>query len=269
MATNISTLSVSRPLSGGLRRFWLLVQANALMYIRDKAGVFWVILFPILLMLVFGAIWGNVRLGPNDTLSFISFLAPGLIVLSLMSNGLVGNAETMATYRQRGILRRIQATPLPVWQLILSRVIMQSGLMLGQTFLMIATSVVVFNARYDWWGLAAALPFVVLGAVLFMAMGQVIAALVRRPETASVVASAVNFPLMFLGGLWTPIEQMPDWLQGISKLLPSAMVSDLLRAPMLANLNIETNLPFMVSLAGVLVYLVVSVVVAARFFKWD
>lgn len=270
MATNIAALENSRPAGDSMRRFGNLLQASLLMFVREKAALFWVIIFPILLMLLFGAIWGNMRINASDpnSLTIISFLAPGLIVLSLMSNGLIGNAETMATYRERGILHRIQATPMPLWQWLLAHIVTGAIVMVGQSFLMIATSIVVFNARYDLWGLVGAISFVVLGAVMFMAMGQMVAAMVTKAKTVAVVAQVINVPLMFLGGLWTPMSQLPDWLSAVSVYLPSAMMADLVRAPLTSSLGLETNLPLMTSLVGVIAYLLVSVALAVRFFKW-
>lgn len=270
MATNVTVLENARPSGASMRRFGNLLETNLLMFVREKAALFWVIIFPIALMLLFGAIWGTMKMDPTDpnSLTFISYLAPGLIVLSLMSNGLIGNAETMAAYRERGILRRIQATPMPLWQWLLAYIVVGAVVMVGQSILMIATSVVVFNARYEVWGLVGAIPFVVLGAVMFMAMGQMVAAMVTKAKTVAVVAQVINVPLMFLGGLWTPMNQLPDWLREISIYLPSSMMGDLVRAPMTSSLGLETNLPLMVSLVGVIAYLVVSVALAVRFFKW-
>jgi len=269
MAATIQTLSTARPARANLQRFVMLLQTNFVMYIREKSALFWVIFFPIGMMLIFGAIYGNERIDPRDpTLTAISFIAPGLIVLSLMSNGLVGNASTMASWREKGVLARVQTTPLPVWQLLLSRIIMQSVIMVGQAALMLGTSVVVFNARYDWAGVLAATPAVIIGAVLFMAMGQAVAAVVSKVTTVEVVAQVINFPLMFLGGLWQPIDALPDWLESISRYLPSTLVADLVRTPMLSTWGVEPSLPMWMGLLGVAIYFAVSVFIGARFFKW-
>ena len=271
MVTTTANTVAARTTGTSLRRFGLLLQAHLLMYGRERAAVFWVVIFPISLMLLFGSIWGNQPLNPNDPKAptFISYLAPGLIVLSLMSNGLIGNATNMATYRERGILRRIQSTPLPVWQLMLAYIVVQTVVMVGQAALMIGVSILAFNARYEAWGLLQALPVVVLGAVVFMALGQAVAAVVRKVNTVNVVAQVINVPLMFLGGLWMPMNQLPEGLQAVGKLLPSAMLADLLRAPVINPLYLEPNLPLLASLAGVLAYFAGAVLVAIRFFKWQ
>jgi ABC-2 type transport system permease protein len=246
------------------------------MYIRNRAAMFWVIIFPIGLMLVLGAIYGNQPAGPGTAgaVTAISFITPGLIVLSLMSNGLIGNSSVMAQYRERGILRRVQTTPLPVQHLILARVAMQSTLSVGQAALMIIVSILVFNARYDTAGLLEAIPAIVLSSIVFMSIGQAIAALVRKVDTVTVVSQAINFPLMFLGCLWIPVSVLPDWLQEVSKFLPSTLAAILVRTPMLSGidlvaLNIQPNVPLELCFAGLLAYLVASMVVSARFFKWS
>lgn len=271
MATDVTTMAVRSQGNAGLRRFGLLVQANLLMYVRERAALFWVVIFPIGMMLLFGAMFGHIKVGPpGHEVTLISFMVPGLIVLALMSNGIVGNAEAMAVYRERGILRRIQTTPMPLWQLLFARIVTQSIVMVGQAFLMLGISIAVFNAMYGTWGVVQAIPAIILGAVVFMAMGQAIASVVRKATTVGLAAQAINLPLMFLGGLWMPLNQLPESLQTIGKFLPSALMADLLRAPMLASYPIEsTNLPLLTSLIGVLIYFAISIVISIRFFKWS
>jgi ABC-2 type transport system permease protein len=237
--------------------------------------MFWVILFPIGLMLVLGAIYGNQTDGAaSGSVTAISFITPGLIVLSLMSSGLIGNSSVMAQYRERGILRRVQTTPLPVQHLILARIGMQSTLSVGQAALMVIVSILVFNAHYETGGLLEAIPAIILGSIVFMALGQAIAALVRKVDTVQVVAQVINFPLMFLGCLWIPVSALPDWLQEVSKFLPSTLVAILVRTPMISSVDlvaikIQPDVPLPICVAGLFVYLIAAIVVSARFFKWS
>lgn len=271
MTTTTTTLAGSRAGNAGVRRFLILLQTNFVMYVRNRVALFWVIAFPIGLMLLFGAVWGNQTLDPTNPQSFtlISYMVPSMIVLSLMSNGLVGNAGAMAVWREKGILRRIQATPLPVWQFLLARILMQATIMVGQAGLLVGTSMLAFGTKYDLWGLVQAIPPVVVGAVVFMAMGQAVAAVVRKSDTVQLVAQAINFPLMFLGGLALPIQALPEGLQALGKYLPSSMMADLVRAPLLGGLHVEPNVPLTVAVVGVALYFLVSVGIAARFFKWS
>ena len=271
VATNITAIETTRPSNASLRRFALMLKANALMYVRDKTTMFWNIVFPMGLMFLFGAIYGGQKLNPSDpnSATAIVFLVPGLIVLGLMSNGLIGNATAMSNYREQGILRRIQTTPMPLWQLMLARILNQSVILIVQSMLMLGISILVFNARYDAMGVLAAIPIIVLGAIMFMALGQAVSSLVRKWDSALIVAQVINFPLMFFGGLWIPLSSLPGWLQQVSKYLPSSMMADLTRGSMLSDWHMESNLPFAVDFAGVLIYFLAAVIISARFFKWS
>src|SRR6476661_8362242 len=154
MATTITTVDAARPANASWRRFGLLLQANLLMFLRNRTALFWIIAFPIGLMLLFGAIFGQQE-------GAIPYLTSGMVVLSLMSNGIVGNAGRLAEWRQQGFLRRIQTTPLPVWQLHLSRIVVQAGVMVGQAALLVVTSILAFQARYDLGNLLRAVPAIV------------------------------------------------------------------------------------------------------------
>jgi ABC-2 type transport system permease protein len=262
MTTNATTIATPRPAGAAWRRFGLMFQTSLVLYVRNRVAVFWNIVFPIGLMLLFGALYGKQK-------DVIPYLATGMVVLSLLANGLIGNAATMAIWRERGILRRIQTTPLPLWQLLLARIVAQSIVMIGQALLLIGTSVVVFGAKYDIGNLIRAIPSVVVGALLFMAFGQALAALVRKTESVNIVAQVIYFPLMFLGGLMIPLSQLPDYLQTIGKYLPSALIADLIRTPMLGLGAADMTLPLATTLLGVVVYFAVTVFIATRFFKWS
>jgi ABC-2 type transport system permease protein len=266
MTTHVIEAAVPAPRNTDLQRFGLLLRTNFRLFLRNRMTMFWNIVFPIGLMLLFGAIYSK---QPGA----ITYLSTGMVVLSLMSNGIIGNAVGLATWRERGILRRIQTTPLPVWQLLLARIITQGVIMVGQAGLLVATSVLVFGADYEAGNLLRAVPVVILGALLFMAIGQVVAALVQKAETVQMAAQVVYFPLMFLGNIMISLNGLPDFLQTLARWLPSTMVGDLIRTTMLGLTQDGPNLPMLaqpmlVDLAGVAIYFVAALALATRFFKW-
>src|SRR5258705_5026187 len=91
-----------------MRRFIIFTKAMFLMQLRSREVLFWNFAFPVFLMLIFGTI----------ERSFINWMTPGLIVLNALSFGLVGSSSMMVELRDKGILRRLRATPLPAAQLL-------------------------------------------------------------------------------------------------------------------------------------------------------
>jgi ABC-2 type transport system permease protein len=108
--------------------------------------------------------------------------------------------------------------------------------------------------------------FIAIGAMAFLALGYVIASFARTEEAANGMTSVVQFPMMFLSGTFFPLDQMPAFLQGIARVIPLTYLSDALRQVMVG------GAPFVPLPVDALVlggWLVVTLVISARFFRWQ
>src|SRR3954468_2515314 len=160
-----------------MRRFLVLAKANMLMNLRNRTTLFWNFAFPIGLILLYGLLWPNA----------ISWLAAGIVVLNIMSSGLLGDSTRLSILRDRGILRRVQATPLPTWQLIAAYVVTRLLLVLAQSAAIIATAALVYGAEFTWSGLVVALPLAIVGGLVFLALGQLISAVAPNSGAAGAI----------------------------------------------------------------------------------
>src|SRR4051794_15007772 len=185
-----------------MRRFLILAKANMLMNVRNRTTLFWNFAFPVGLILLYGLLWP----------SAISWLTAGIVVLNIMSSGMLGDSARLTNLRERGILRRVQATPLPTWQMIGAYVVARLLLVLAQSAAIVATAVLVYGAEFTWGGLATALPLAIVGGLVFLALGQMISAIAPTSGAANAIGQVLYFPLMFLSNLFLPIDQMPGWL---------------------------------------------------------
>src|SRR5690242_18702495 len=105
-----------------MRRFVILTRAMFLMLLRNREVLGWNFAFPVFLMLIFGLI----------ERAFINWMTPGIIVLNALSFGLVSSSSMLVEMRDKGILRRLRATPLPALQLMGSYLIVNLLLSLCQ-----------------------------------------------------------------------------------------------------------------------------------------
>ncbi len=105
-----------------------------------------------------------------------------------------------------------------------------------------------------------------LGAITFLALGYVIASYARTEESANALTSVVQFPLMFLSGIFFPIAFMPDWLQPVAALMPLTYLGDALRQTMVGG---AAYAPLSVDALVLGGWLVVSFLISARFFRWQ
>ena len=199
----------------------------------------------------------------ND-LTFISYLVPSILGMSLMQLG-VFSAIPLVADREKLILKRLQATPLRRWQLVGSNVLMRLLIAIFQTVIIVGVGSAVFNVEVAGsWLLIGAL--VLLGSLTFIALGYVIASFAKTEESANGMTSVVQFPLMFLSGTFFPIDAMPDALRTIARAMPLTYLGDGLRQVMVAGTPFS---PLWICFVVLIGWLVVCFGIAARFFRWQ
>jgi ABC-2 type transport system permease protein len=199
----------------------------------------------------------------ND-LSFISYLVPSILGMSLMQLG-VFSAIPLVADREKLILKRLQATPLKRWQLVGSNVLMRLLIAVFQTAIIVGVGSAAYHVEIAGsWLLIGAL--ILIGSLAFIALGYVIASFAKSEESANGMTSVVQFPLMFLSGTFFPIDAMPDALKVVARALPLTYLGDGLRQVMVAGTPFA---PLWVCFAFLAVWLVVCFGIAARFFRWQ
>jgi ABC-2 type transport system permease protein len=199
----------------------------------------------------------------ND-LTFISYLVPSILGMSLMQLGVFAAVPLVAD-RQKLILKRLQATPLRRWQLVGSNVLMRLLIAIVQTTIIVGVGTAAYHVQISGsWFLIGAL--IVLGSLAFIALGYVIASFATTEDSANGMTSVVQFPLMFLSGTFFPIDAMPDALKTVARALPLTYLGDGLRQVMVEGTPFA---PLWVCFAFLAIWLVVCFAIAARFFKWQ
>jgi ABC-2 type transport system permease protein len=195
----------------------------------------------------------------------IDYLLPGILAMALMQLGLFGTAQPLVALRDQGVLRRLSATPLPRWTVLASQIAMRLTIALAQTVIIVGFGVIAFRVPMQGNPLLL-LGLVVLGALTFIALGYMVAAFSKNQETASGISSLINFPMMFLSGLFFPVEFVPQFLQPVIAAIPLTYLVDAIRQIM-----IGTNplYPMPVDIGVLMAWFAGALVIAIRFFKWE
>ena len=166
----------------------------------------------------------------DKTYRFIDFFVPGIIAMAIMTASMTGALNVNAEMRQKGIIRKLCATPITHTDWILSNVLYQIVLGAISTTAILIVSYAVFDVSLK---INAWLPlFVVLDVVAFVGIGMILARVVKEAESAAAAANVIMFPVMFLSGTFFPIEMMPGFLQKFARVLPLFYVNEGLRASM-------------------------------------
>jgi ABC-2 type transport system permease protein len=218
--------------------------------------LFWNFGFPVFLMLIYGAIMGG----------YMQWLTPGVIVLNALSFGLVGSSAMMLEMREKGILRRLRATPMPALQLVGSYLLVNVLLGLLQGALILLTAVVLYRVPLTLAGLLVAVPMILAVALTFLALGGVISGVAPKAGVATGAGMTVYFGLMFVTDMIFPIAQLPAWLQRLAPYTPSYVAAQLVRSALLDG---ALALQWAQHLGLLLVYAIGGALLAGRLFRWD
>lgn len=209
----------------------------------------------------------DVEASPAESLGlrYIDFLVPGIVAMMIMSSNLNGVAGQIASWRERGVLRRMQSTTLSAGTFIAAQItarLMLNGLQ-AVIVLLIAALAFGTQVRGSW---AVLLFYVILGTLVFMSIGFIIAGLAKTPESAGPIAGLISFPLLFLGNVFFPVRDMPEFLQPIVLALPITPLSGALREVMNVGAGIGS---LWVETVILVAWLAAAFVVASRSFKWE
>jgi ABC-2 type transport system permease protein len=199
----------------------------------------------------------------THSLTAAAYFVPSILAMALMQLGLFA-AVPLVAQRERLILKRLSATPLSRSTLVGSNVLMRLCIALVQTVLIVGVGALLFGVTIVG-SVVIVGSLIVLGALTFLALGYVIASFAQTEEAASTQVSVVQFPLMFLSGIFFQIEWMPDFLQPVVALMPLTYLADALRQTMVGG---AAYVPLEMGVTILVGWLVASLAISARFFRW-
>lgn len=201
----------------------------------------------------------------SRNLEYIDFLLPGLLAMSLMMGGVMGVAVPIATLREKGVLKRLLATPVNPSIFFIAQVVTRLLVAIIQASLMIGIAVLAFGAHFYGNILTFAL-VLTFGASVFLIVGLVLASIAKSAETVEPMSRAITMPMIFLGGVLFPIESMPTWLQPIARVIPLTYMSDALRKVVSEGASLST---IQNDLWILLAWGIIAFAAASRLFRWE
>ncbi|GAA0916645.1 ABC transporter permease [Nonomuraea longicatena] len=234
------------------------------MLLRDWPAPLIVLALPLGVLLILGSIPSFSE--PNPDLggqAFNDTQMPALmLVLSLLTVSLTVLPGTLATYRERGILRRMSTTPVHPMRVLGVQLFINLVLGALAAVLLIVMAKLVLGSAIPKQLPGFVLVFL-LGTAALLSMGLVIAALAKTAKVAPVIGSVAMTPMMFVSGMWTPREIMPPVLRTISDYSVGGPLAAALRDTWAG------NAPQPLHLVVMAVAVVVFGGLAVRLFRWE
>jgi ABC-2 type transport system permease protein len=171
------------------------------------------------------------------TPSYFDFIAPGIMAMTVMMSVMTGLPVAISQEKEVGTLDGMMVAPINRLSIILGKTLAQTarGLLQGVIILVLAAGLfgVVINGS-----ILLVFALLLLGVFSFVGLGIVITSFAKDQETAQMMMMTLMFPMMFLSGVFFPIQQMPWYMQDISKVLPLTYASQALRKVMVLGAGI-------------------------------
>ncbi|MEU1387856.1 MULTISPECIES: ABC transporter permease [unclassified Nonomuraea] len=219
--------------------------------VREPGSVF-ALLIPLFILVIFGS-----SITPGDTV-----LVPMALSIAVGLVGLYLVPTTLATYRERGILRRLSTTPVPPARLLAVQLILQLALAVAACGLLLAVAGTLLGARLPDAPAAVTLTFL-LGTGAMFAIGLLIAALAPNGRAANGIGVLLYFPMAYLAGLIQPPSQMPAILAQVGTYTPLGAFRQTLQEVWAGGFPNPLSLAIMAGFAAVIS------VAAAKLFRWE
>jgi ABC-2 type transport system permease protein len=212
---------------------------------------------PVLLLVFFS----QTNVLPTDGLANIDFLMPGILSLAIMSTAMVSLGIATGFERSYGVLKRLGTTPLGTKRLVAAKVVATCCIEIAQLLALVAVGLIL-GWNPSSINLPSLLLALVLGTSCFAGLGLIMAGRLRA-EVNLAAQNGLYLVLLLLGGILVPNSELPKSIAWLAEVLPSSLLSELLRS-IFGNDELKIS-----DLASLAIWALGACVVAIFSFKWS
>ena len=191
---------------------------------------------PALWLLIFGQVFTRTRAIPTGNLSYLDFMAPGILAQSVLFVAIFTGGMTLIWERDLGIVQKLLASPVPRAAMVLGKAVGCGVRCLPQIVIIYGLALLLgVNINLNFLALLQVLIIVLLGAGCFCVFSLIIGCLVKSRERFTGIGQLITMPLFFASNAIYPLSLMPGWLRLLSSINPLTYQVDALRGTMIVN----------------------------------
>ena len=195
--------------------------------------------------------------------SYFDFIAPGIMAMTVMMSVMTGLPVAISQEKEIGTMDGMMVAPINRLSILLGKTMAQTARGLIQGLIILALAIGLFGVVIQG-SILLVFALLLLGVFSFVGLGIVITSFTKDQETAQMLMMTLMFPMMFLSGVFFPIQQMPWYMQDISKVLPLTYASQALRKVMVLGAGISQISTELIILIG---FGVVMIAIALPVFR--
>jgi ABC-2 type transport system permease protein len=199
----------------------------------------------------------------NGNPSYFDFIAPGIMAMTVMMSVMTGLPVAISQEKEIGTMDGMMVAPVNRLSILLGKTMAQTARGLIQGLIILGLAIGIFGVAIQG-SILLVFALLLLGVFSFVGLGIVVTSFTKDQETAQMLMMTLMFPMMFLGGVFFPIQQMPWYMQDISKFLPLTYASNALRKVMVLGAGVSQ---ISTELIVLIVFGVVMIAIALPVFR--
>ena len=244
-----------------LRLTWVEIK----LFVREPITMVFTFILPLVFLFVLGGIFKNTPHLEGTAwrgVKPMDFYTPAYIGLVIASIGVIGLPVHLTGYRERGVLRRLRASPIPLWSIFGSQMIVSFLIAILGGILLTIVALLVYDVRLPE-SPALLIAAFVPSILMFSAVGILLGAILPTTRAAQGLGLILFIVMMLLSGCGPPPEMMTKTMQWVGDATPLRYVVGLLQDPWL---GFGWNMPYFLIVTGIMV---VASLLSVRFFRWE
>ncbi len=240
-----------------------LTYVNLLLFYREFPSLFFALIFPVMLLLLFGFMFGG-ESTIEEGFTYVEEAVPGFIVVVIATVGLLQVSVNTSLRKEMKLIRSFKVTPLTPFIYVCSDTI--------ANFIVVFCSMIILS--FVGWlifgmGFAGHVMLTLIGTLVccavFFSIGYLITIVSNSSKTTAVIGNSLFFTSMFLSGAAIPLAEMPEYIQTFTSFLPMTQAVTLMQG-----LWFGYQFDVLILLAApLLIYAAVILTISVRYFKWE
>jgi ABC-2 type transport system permease protein len=200
-----------------LRNAWTLTKVRMRLALRNRAFIFFSLIFPLIFLFLLVALLARRSVGFN--IAAIPYALASVLALTVMGS-FWGLSIQLVTFREQGILRRFRVAPVGAGAMLASSILSNYILTLPTVVIEFALARKLFHMS-EWGNLGGVFLLVSFGIITFAALGLIIASVTNSTQETQVINQILWSAFLFLSGATIPLPILPIWIQHFALFLPA------------------------------------------------
>jgi ABC-2 type transport system permease protein len=188
---------------------------------RNPANAFFTFAFPLMFLVIFTALFGSGTVPvAGREIAVSTFYVGAILSFAIITSTYTNLAINLTFTRDFGILKRVRGSPMLPWSFIVGRIVHAILVTILLVVIVVTFGALFYDAEVPTDTLPAFLTTIAIGAASFSAMGMAITAVIPNPDAAPAIVNISILPLLFLSGIFIPIQDPNAWYVTVARIFP-------------------------------------------------